>query len=91
MTNPRKYRKKPVVIEAMHLNESTNPHEVADWCGGRLSYPGFIGGGPIWVEVDTLEGVVTAKPGDYVIRGVHGEFYPVKPEIFRETYEVADD
>jgi hypothetical protein len=39
------------------------------------------------VSIPTLEGVMRAEPGDYVIRGVHGEFYPCKPDIFFETYE----
>lgn len=92
MSTPKQYRKKPITIEAMHLNESTTPHEVADWCGGRIAYPGgkYTGGGPIWVEIDTLEGVMTARPGDYIIRGVQGEFYPCKPGIFAATYEEVE-
>ena len=39
------------------------------------------------LKIPTLEGVMTAQVGDYIIKGVHGEFYPCKPDIFKETYE----
>ena len=42
-----------------------------------------------WLDIPTLEGVMKAFPGDYIIRGVQGEFYPCKPNIFEDTYEVA--
>lgn len=42
------------------------------------------------ISIDTLEGVITASPGDWVIRGVQGEFYPCKPDIFAATYERAE-
>ncbi|MFD4457671.1 hypothetical protein [Nocardia sp. NPDC058480] len=90
---PQKFRKKPVVIDAMHLNNRTTPEEVARWCGGRVAVPAgetYTGGGPIVVEIDTLEGVMTAGEGDWVIRGVAGEFYPCKPDIFEATYEVVE-
>ncbi|MFC9941248.1 hypothetical protein [Nocardiopsis alba] len=89
---PQRYRKKPVVIEAVHLDvHSVNPDEVAQWCGGEVKpHPdkGYIGG-PFTVHITTLEGVMVAEPGDYVIRGVQGEFYPCKPDIFEATYEAA--
>ena len=43
------------------------------------------------LEIETLEGVMKASPGDYIITGVHGEKYPCKPDIFHETYEEVDD
>ena len=42
-----------------------------------------------WLDIPTLEGVMKASPGDYIIRGVQGEFYPCKPNIFEDTYEVV--
>lgn len=45
---------------------------------------------PEKISIDTLEGVITASPGDWIIRGVQGEFYPCKPDIFAATYESAD-
>ena len=80
-----RYRKKPVVIEAMELKESTSSQaECIAWCGGRK---GLDGG----VLIDTLEGVMRASTGDYIIKGVNGEFYPCKHDIFKKTYEAADD
>lgn len=75
-----KFRKLPVVIEAIQLADD-NMGEVADWCQGDSDYRS--------VQIATLEGVMTAQVGDWIIRGVSGEFYPCKPEIFSETYEPA--
>ena len=44
-----------------------------------------------FIEIETLEGTMTARLGDWVIRGVQGEFYPCKPDVFAETYLVLDD
>lgn len=79
------YRKKPVVIAAWQLTRE-NMDEVAAWCGG-LSYGGGDGA---YIAIQTLEGVMTAGVGDFVVRGVKGEFYPCKPDIFVETNEAAD-
>lgn len=45
---------------------------------------------PAWCEIATLEGVMTARAGDYIIRGVNGEIYPCKPDIFEKTYEKCE-
>lgn len=90
MTTQR-FRKKPVEIEAMELRQD-NPDTVADWCGGRSIYdPKASDPTDVYVGVDipTLEGVMRASVGDWVIRGVKGEFYPCKPDIFAATYEAA--
>ena len=60
----RKYRKKPVVIEAYQTDTE--------------------------MDIATLEGTMHASPGDYIIRGVNGEFYPCKPDIFVKTYEAVE-
>ena len=57
----KKYRKKPVTIEAYQTNEE--------------------------IEIETLEGTMKANKGDYIITGIHGEQYPCKPDIFKQTYE----
>lgn len=85
MSLPKFYRKKPVVIEAMQLN-SSNAAELAEWCGGRTTDPLVISLSS-HVFIDTLEGVMRADVGDYIIKGVQGEFYPCKPDIFEATYE----
>lgn len=84
------YRKRPVVIEAMHLNSDVDPATALDclkWIrdgGGRGN---LLNGGAICIA--TLEGVMTAAPGDWIIRGVRGEFYPCRGDIFVATYEAV--
>ena len=84
----RKWRKKPVVIDALQLTED-NCGEVAAWSGGTLRGGPEGGSKGGTVIIDTLEGRMVADVGDYVIRGVQGEFYPCKPDIFEATYEPA--
>lgn len=86
---PRKFRKRPVEVEAMHLDNHTTPEQVARWCGGRVATPTIGVGCPIVIEIDTLEGVMTAHPGDWIIKGTQGEFYPCKPAPFADTFEPA--
>ena len=73
-----KYRKKPVVIEAMEWT-GHNRLQILDFCG----FPP----GDAHVKIETLEGVMSANVGDFIIKGVQGEFYPCKPDIFWQTYE----
>lgn len=90
-----KYRKKPVEVEAWQwegkwLNECEN---VPKWIWDAVEDYDIIEYiDPIYkddsiLEIDTLEGTHTARPGDYIIKGVKGELYPCKPEIFEMTYE----
>lgn len=83
------YRKKPIVIEAMQLNFS-NRGKILDFAKGHITLSwrdGYLEG----AFIDTLEGGVYATYGDYIIRGVDGEYYPCKPSIFEKTYELAED
>ena len=84
-----KYRKKPVVVEARLLDDSTTPGEIAAWCGGRVVKHGSFQA--MTIAIDTLEGEMTAQKNDYIIKGVQGEFYPCKPEIFEKTYEKVEE
>jgi hypothetical protein len=87
MSNAKTYRKKPVEIQAWKLDEQTRtPDEIANWCGGRVVNEGRVGE-KVCIEIPTLEGVMRADYGDVIIRGVAGEFYPCKPDIFEATYE----
>ena len=79
---PNRYRKKPVVIEAMGPLTHENGAAIARWCGGTYA-DDDLGS----LAIDTLEGRMTVQLGDYVIRGVQGEFYACKPGIFAATYE----
>lgn len=95
-----KYRKKPVEIEAVQWN-GHNLREVICFTDGppetRTAHAGMM-----WdsyadlvardgLKIFTLEGAMRASVGDYIIKGVKGEFYPCKPDIFAATYEPADN
>ena len=77
-----KYRKKPVVIEAIQY-DGYHTGKIHDFCGDKVLEPV----GKDYIEIVTLEGVMRASKGDYIIKGVNGEFYPCKPDIFEKTYE----
>lgn len=90
-----KYKKKPVVIEAFQLNDRGLIGE--DWFWDAVSNNKIITHSfgkyepnKAWCEIKTLEGTMTAEPGDFIIQGVEGEIYPCKPDIFHKTYEVAE-
>ncbi len=85
-----KYRKKPVIIEAIQFKDDPKTLvEISKFMNGtsrpvRVSYddpenPAIL--------IETLEGVMRADAGDYIIKGVQGEYYPCKPDIFEQTYE----
>lgn len=78
-----KFMKKPVVIEAVQFRTGEQDSAFAgDVIAGRVRYPedGTM-------LIDTLEGSMIARSGDWIIRGVNGELYPCKPDIFAKTYE----
>jgi len=85
-----KYRKKPVVIEAIKW-DGENFQEVADFARGNLTYLIPYDNKPINFRIHTLEGDMFCSIGDFIIKGVKGEFYPCKPDIFEATYEVIDE
>lgn len=82
----RTYRKRPVEVAAMQLTPATFK-AVVDWAEP------FVGAGEdeqgVFVLIRTLEGDVWAREGDWVIRGVAGEFYPCRADIFEATYEAV--
>ena len=85
-----KCRKKPVVIEAMQYTEETRMECIA-FCGATHTGIG-VDGAPYELRdlcIHTLEGLMRCNVGDWIIKGVKGEFYPCKPEIFEATYEPA--
>ncbi|WJR31881.1 hypothetical protein P3F83_15020 [Mycobacteroides immunogenum] len=90
MNTPRRFRKKPAEITAIELLGTI------DGCNRVLAWIGEHGGTAVranrcnpasGILITTLEGEMLASPGDFVIRGVAGEFYPCKPGIFAQTYE----
>ena len=84
---PGKWRKKPVVIEALHYHGEESVNLVRLWVGNARPLH-HLGDGRLGIE--TLEGVMTLAPDDWLIKGVKGEFYPCKPDIFEATYESAE-
>lgn len=88
-----KFRKKPVVIEAVHYywDESEGVYEeeaqdaIADFMGANIELVGNE------IAIPTLEGEMYASPGDWIIKGIKGEFYPCKPDIFEATYEAVTE
>lgn len=87
-----KYRKKPVIIEAFQFtdDEPETLVELQEFMDRdvRVSYKNPEN--PV-LKIETLEGVMDASIGDYIIKGVRGEFYPCKPDIFKATYEEAEE
>lgn len=84
-----KFRKKPVVIEARQLGQNYDEDvAIMRWCDGTAIMDGDNGA---LFTVPTIEGPLTARGDDWIIRGVQGEFYPCKPEIFAATYEPVDE
>lgn len=83
-----KYRKKHVVVEAVKFT-GENRREVLSFAMPQLSEEALHGAEVMRlpVVIETLEGVMKVSPGDWVIRGIKGEFYPCKPDIFEQTYE----
>ena len=80
----KKYREKPVIIEAIQWL-GTNLSQIDDFVGGRIANKGTT------LVIHTLEGNMEASINDYIIKGVNGEFYPCKPDIFAKTYEEATE
>ena len=89
-----KYRKKPVVIEAVQW-DGENLDEVMTFCNGDASYE-LMARGASGLVIATLEDGESiarhvASVGDFIIKGVAGEFYPCKPDIFAATYQEVDE
>ena len=85
-----KFRKRPIVIEARRFDELglAQQERLADWCNGRLRGTKLDPQERV-IQIDTREGELEASFGDWIIKGVKGEFYPCKPDIFDITYEPA--
>ena len=96
-----KYRKKPVIIEAFRWTGGVNQNEDPEWIVDALKFKSGVcqicfdedpyilarAEANIYMKIETLEGTHIALPGDYIIRGIKGELYPCKPDIFEKTYD----
>lgn len=97
-----KFIKKPIVIEALHLHPNiTSIKKILEFMGQTVNND-FITNEKFheycnniidrgYMEIDTLEGVMKANMGDYIIEGINGEFYPCKPDIFLKTYDPYEE
>lgn len=91
MNEATKYRKKPVVIEATQWNGTTGGAKpIIDWMRANGGKSFYYADHPEHIFIETLEGDMHAAPGDFIIRGVQGEFYPCKPDMFEATYEAVE-
>lgn len=83
-----KYRKKPIVIEAVQFDpqQQSWPEGVKPWPNERGVQPRDMS----WGYIQTLEGTMHVMAGDWIITGVNGEKYPCKPDIFEKTYEPVE-
>jgi hypothetical protein len=100
---PGNYQKKPVVVQAMILDGTpAEMMEVYHWIEANTkgSFDPFSVPPGDGVSIDpatgelmisTLEGIMRAKKGDWIIRGAKGEFYPCKPDVFEQVYELASE
>lgn len=81
-----KFRKKPLVVDAVRWL-GNNWWEIDAFCGDFVTSVK----GDSDIRLRTIDSIAVVSPGDWVIRGVKGEFYPIKHEILLETYELVDD
>ena len=84
-----RFKKKPVVIEARQINSNDYDDmcDIIKWVNDNGGVAVAIDTEPYVMYIETLEGEMAAAPGDWIIKGVAGEFYPCKPNIFEVTYE----
>lgn len=92
MSEVKRYRQKPVIVEAMQFNKAEDYYDIREWSNSTMSkpYSYTFHIDKYSIGVETLEGRMVALFGDYIVRGVNGEFYPCKPDIFEQTYEEVE-
>ena len=85
----KKYVKKPIPIEAVQWR-GANLADISNFCNkARFKY--FDDSPYVVLSIETLEGTMIAQMGDYIIKGIHGEFYPCAKDIFEESYEEYEE
>ncbi|EOT2040055.1 hypothetical protein JPSP8_04940 [Staphylococcus pseudintermedius] len=84
-----KARKKPVEIEFIQFKNLVSAGEIERWTNLQAVYDDSNGKDLMFI--DTLEGVMTATINDYIVKGINGEFYAVKPNVFEKTYDILPD
>lgn len=85
-----RFTKKPVTIEAIQFADDADTiSNIYGFMGVETTVVSYEDPAAPVVKIETLEGTMTAQVGDWIIKGVNGEFYPCKPDIFEKTYEKA--
>lgn len=84
----KKARKKPVEIEFIQFTGFKSAKQIEQWSNNKARYKTTKSANQTLL-IDTMEGIMVGNLDDYIIKGVHGEFYPCKPDIFHKTYEVV--
>lgn len=79
------FRKKPIEIEARWFQHPEDASVLCTWCGGTNEVR------PVEIQIPTMEGIMTASIGDWIIKGVKGEFYPCKRDIFAAIYDLVEE
>lgn len=82
-------RKKPVEVEVMQFVDLESAEEIEMWANQQAYY--YVEKHVPFLKIKTLEGYMIANIGDYIIKGVQGEFYPCKPDIFHKTYDIIKE
>lgn len=85
-----KYVTKPVLVEAIQF-DGTNIEEIKEFAGDKVITECWNRETSYYIAIRTLEGVMEALAGDYIIKGIKGEIYPCKPDIFEKTYEKVEE
>lgn len=86
------FRRKPVIVDAM-LYSGENGMEIEDWSEMNVLRSSALTikvNDGIYLEMQTKYGIATAKPGDWIVKGACGKYYPVRPDEFKENYEEYD-
>lgn len=88
----RKYRKRPVEVDAIQFDGTVDTAEAMQSLGYVSDWYFLFGNldDPVVLVIDTLEGQMEARESDWIVRGVKGEYYPVKADIFQMTYEEVE-
>lgn len=82
------YISRPIVIEAVEWNGSvSHADEIEEWSGGKTKCRLSPEDLSMMISIETLEGTMEARPGYYIIKDTHGEFYPYRPDVFTTKYE----
>jgi hypothetical protein len=92
MNKPEKFTKEPVTIEALQFTDEESAEAIVEWVGPEIAeLVKDVRGNTFAINIRTLEGTMIAAPEWWIIKGIQGEFYPCKPDIFADSYSKASE